>query len=364
MIEAYKKAVIWLQSEAGFSSGVINRILSLPESAVIRIPDDPAGSFAVVKSAAGEKAAEKISVAAKNSDAFKKTLARMEIKGIKAVVRGESDYPEALSEIDNPPPILYTVGDKSLLKSRSVAVVGSRNPTIQGEKTAYAFSEVLAKCSLTIVSGLARGIDAAAHRAALDAGGKTIAVLGTGVDRVYPAENRALYEEIAKKGLLVSEYPPGTEAKAYHFPERNRIVSGLSKAVLVPEAREKSGALITADYAIKQGKELFIVPSAVNSECGRGSNKLLKELQGAMVLSPDDVIEALGLYRAPDSDATDMDLDVNEEKIMNRLQLGNAHFEELIAVTGLKVSELNALLTGMEIKGLVYRAENNCYGVY
>lgn len=363
MIEALKRAVIWLQTEAGFSSGVINRILTLPESVVCRIPEDPAGSYAVVKSAAGEKAAEKVS-SVRTSEALKKALARMEIKGIKAVVRGEPDYPEALTEIDNPPPILYTVGDKSLMKSRTVAVVGSREPTIQGEKTAYAFSEVLAKCSVTIVSGLARGIDAAAHRAALDAGGKTIAVLGTGVDRVYPAENRALYEEIAKKGLLVSEYPPGTEAKAYRFPERNRIVSALAEAVLIPEAREKSGALITADYAIKQGKELFIVPSAVNSECGRGSNKLLKELQGAMVLSPDDVIEALGLYRAPVTDATEMDLDVNEEKIMNRLQLGNAHFEELIAVTGLKVSELNALLTGMEIKGLVYRAENNCYGVY
>ena len=362
--DAFIKAVIWLQTAAGLGSGTLNRILTLSRSAVERIPSDPAGSYAVVKSAAGERTAQKVSAAPTDDDTYRRALNIIAVKDIKVVCRGDADYPDALEHIDNPPPVLYTIGDKSLMKSRCIAVVGSRSPTRQGEKAAHSFSEVLAKCSLTIVSGLARGIDAAAHRAALEAGGKTIAVLATGVDRVYPAENRALYEEVAAKGLLVSEYPPGTDAKAYRFPERNRIVSGISEAVLIPEAREKSGALITADCAIKQGKELFVVPSAVYSEHGRGSNRLLKELQGAMVLSPDDILESLGLYSAPAEAASVMELDVDEEKIMIRLGLGNAHFEELLALTGLKVSELNALLTGMEIKGLIYKAENNCYGVY
>lgn len=358
---ALKRAVLWLQTQAAVGNGSILKLMKagLAERAQGAAP----GVQKELERVVGERTAERIASASVDEAELKKLEKDIERKDIKRILFGDEEYPESLRIIDDPPPVLYTSGDKSLLKNRALAVVGSRTPTKHGERAAYMFSEVLARCSLTIVSGLARGIDAAAHRAALEAGGKTIAVLGTGVDVVYPTENRALYSAIVEKGLVISEYAPGTKAVPYHFPERNRIISGLAEAVLIPEAREKSGALITADYAIKQGKELFIVPSSVYTELARGSNRLLKELQGAMVLSPDDVIEAMGLYRAPDTEASVMELDVDEEKITDRLKRGDAHFEELLALTRLKVSELNALLTGMELKGLIHKAENNYYGV-
>ena len=350
---ALKRAVLWLQTQAAIGNGSILKLMKA--GLAERAPGAAPEVREEIKKVVGERTAERIVSASVDEAELKKLEKDIERKDIKRILFGDEEYPESLRVIDDPPPVLYTLGDKSLMKNRALAVVGSRTPTKHGERAAYMFSEVLARCSLTIVSGLARGIDAAAHRAALDAGGKTIAVLGTGVDVVYPTENRALYSAIVEKGLVVSEYAPGTKAVPYHFPERNRIISG--------EAREKSGALITADYAIKQGKELFIIPSSVYTELGRGSNRLLKELQGAMVLSPDDIIEAMGLYRAPYTEASVMELDVDEEKITDRLKRGDAHFEELLALTRLKVSELNALLTGMELKGLIHKAENNYYGV-
>jgi DNA processing protein len=199
-------------------------------------------------------------------------------------------YPESLKDIDDPPALLYARGDLTLLNQKSFGIVGSRRCTPYGRKMADRFSGALAQRGEVIVSGLAYGVDAAAHQAALAIGGKTIAVLGNGIDHEYPAENAELQHSIAEKGLIISEYPMGQLPKAYQFPERNRIISGLSDRLLVVEAAERSGSLITAQMALEQGKDVFAVPGDTDRTTSAGSNKLIRD--GALVaLSIEEIME-------------------------------------------------------------------------
>jgi DNA processing protein len=202
-------------------------------------------------------------------------------------------YPARLREIASSPPALFFRGDADLLQLPQLAMVGSRNATAQGLETALAFSIELARRGLTITSGLALGIDAAAHRGALDADGCTIAVCATGLDRVYPASHRALAEEIDARGVLVSEFAPGTAARPEHFPRRNRIIAGLSLGVLVVEAARESGSLITARLAAEQGREVFAIPGSIHNLMARGCHRLIR--QGAkLVETVDDILEEIG----------------------------------------------------------------------
>ena len=210
---------------------------------------------------------------------------------------GNPEFPPLLAEIPNPPPVLWTRGDRSLFAHLCVAIVGARAATRDGIETAYQLAVDLARAGIVIVSGLARGIDSAAHTGALDANGKTIAVLGTGIDRVYPAENKELHERIASRGLLVTEFAPGAPPDLFHFPQRNRIISGLSKAVVVVEAREKSGSLITARLAGDQGRDVMVVPGQVRTGQNRGGHALLRD--GAkLVESAVDILQELGVNSA------------------------------------------------------------------
>ena len=207
---------------------------------------------------------------------------------------GTPEYPRLLAAIADPPPCLWTRGNRSLFDGIAVAVIGARFASQEGLIASREIAGDLARSGIVVVSGLARGIDSAAHRGALDAGGKTIAVLGTGIDRVYPAENSALTEEIAAKGLLVTEFPPGSPPEDWHFPRRNRIISGLSKAVVVVEAKEKSGSLITARLAADQGRDVMAVPGTIVGGRNRGANALLRD--GAkLVESAVDILQELGL---------------------------------------------------------------------
>lgn len=207
---------------------------------------------------------------------------------------GHEEYPQLLAVIPDPPACIWTRGDRSVLDRVAVAVIGARDATRDGIQTAHDISLDLARAGIVVVSGLARGIDSAAHRGALEGGGKTIAVLGTGIDRVYPPENGALTEEIAAKGLLVTEFPLGSLPEDWHFPRRNRIISGLSKAVVVVEAREKSGSLITARLAADQGRDVMAVPGSIVGGRNRGANALLRD--GAkLVESAVDILQELGL---------------------------------------------------------------------
>lgn len=207
---------------------------------------------------------------------------------------GTPEFPPLLAEIPNPPPLLWTRGDRTLFDGPCVAIVGARAATRDGLETAYQLAADLARAGIVVVSGLARGIDSAAHTGALDAKGKTIAVLGTGIDRIYPPENKALHERIAAQGLVVTEFPPGAHAELFHFPQRNRIISGLSKAVVVVEAREKSGSLITARLAGDQGRDVMVVPGPIRTGQNRGGHALLRD--GAkLVESAVDILQELGL---------------------------------------------------------------------
>jgi DNA processing protein len=216
------------------------------------------------------------------------------------VYLGTHEYPPLLAEIPDPPKCLWTRGDCAIMSRVAVAVVGARAASRDGLAMAGQLGADLARAGVVVVSGLARGVDAAAHAGALDAGGTTIAVLGTGIDLVYPPENRELHDRIASAGLIVTEFPPGSPPEAFHFPRRNRIISGLSKAVVIVEAREKSGSLITARMAADQGREVMAVPGPSLYGQNRGSHALLRD--GAkLVESAVDILEELGLLQRPSS---------------------------------------------------------------
>lgn len=216
------------------------------------------------------------------------------VSGMSCVYLGTHEYPPLLAEIPDPPDCLWTRGDRAILSRVAVAVVGARAASRDGLAIAAQLGADLARAGVVVVSGLARGIDAAAHSGALDAGGTTVAVLGTGIDLVYPTENRELHDRIAAAGLLVTEFPPGSPPEAFHFPRRNRIISGLSKAVVIVEAREKSGSLITARLAADQGRDVMAVPGPSLYGQNKGSHALLRD--GAkLVESAVDILQELGI---------------------------------------------------------------------
>lgn len=231
-------------------------------------------------------------------DTAREQLDRTRELGGVVITRADDAYPACLHEIFASPPILYVRGDITILRKHAVAMVGARSPTVYGKQAARKIAEELAQHNLVVISGLARGIDAVAHEAALDAGGKTVAVLGSGIDKVFPASNRALGERIINSGCIVSEFPLGVPPEAYNFPRRNRIISGCAAAVVVVEAGEKSGSLITARYALQQGREVCAVPGPINSPLSRGTFNLIKD--GAQpVRSGHELAESLTALTIP-----------------------------------------------------------------
>ncbi len=291
-------------------------------------------------------------------------LSICEKKDIVPVTLFSDNYPVLLSNIFDPPLVLFCKGDISLLeKELAIGVVGSRRCSRYGLEVAEKFGEELSDSGVTVVSGLARGIDGSAHRGALKAGARTIAVLGCGVDVVYPPEHKSLYEEIVEKGLVISEYLPSSPPLAYRFPERNRIISGISNGLLVVEAGDRSGALITLDDAIEQGKEIFIIPSNINSRTAKGSNERLRAMPSALTIEVADVLDRFGKRAKEKKEADCIQLDFTEEKIIALLETDERHFDELLDETGLSPSELSSLLSRMEVLGLVKDLGGNYYGL-
>ena len=271
----------------------------------------------------------------------------------------DAAYPAALLEIADPPNVLYIRGNPALLKKRGIGIVGSRNATPQGLQTAEVFAKALAGSGLSIISGLALGIDAAAHRGALAAAGDTIAVIGTGADRLYPARNKELAVAIAEHGAIVSEFPLGTPAVASNFPRRNRIISGLSQGVLVVEAAIESGSLITARLAAEQGREVFAIPGSIHSPVARGCHKLIK--QGAkLVETAQDVLEELGRFETEPS-SSEVQPDDNEAPILSALGHDPCSLDELIERTGLSTDQLLTELLMLELAGQIATMPGNRY---
>jgi len=235
-----------------------------------------------------------------------------------------------------------------------VAIVGTRRASAYGKEVTRWLARTLARSGITIVSGLARGIDAEAHRAALEAGGRTIAALGCGIDRVYPSEHRKLASEIVESGALVSDYPLGTEPEGKNFPPRNRIISGLSLGVLIPEAGKGSGALITADYAAEQGRDVFAVPGSVLMHGSGGTNALIQD--GAkVVLGPEDILEELNLAMvAEQAEARQvLPADETEAALLTHLSAEPTHVDDLQQQLGIPIAQVTSTLALMELKGMV-----------
>ena len=265
-------------------------------------------------------------------------------------------YPPALAEIPDPPLLLYVSGRVALLAQPLVAVVGSRNASVQGRVDAESFAAALSRAGLCVVSGLALGIDTAAHEGALRGTGSTIAVVGTGLDRVYPARNRALAHRIAAQGCIVSEYPLGTPPLAANFPRRNRIISGLAAGVLVIEAAAQSGSLITAQLAAEQGREVFALPGSIHSALTKGCHRLIRE--GAqLVETVDDVLMAMRLSPLAGLPQVDAAAPASEDDAILLDALGHepVALDELLARLAIDPGALSARLLELELAGLVAR---------
>ncbi|MDH3619330.1 MAG: DNA-processing protein DprA [Gammaproteobacteria bacterium] len=274
---------------------------------------------------------------------------------------GEEEYPAMYTQIPGPPLLLYVNGDVGALHLPSLAIIGSRNPTQGGARNAREFSRHLAGRGFAIVSGLAQGIDAAAHQGALDAGGKTVAFLGTGIDRVYPASNRQLAHAIAAQGALVSEYPLGASPERWHFPERNRLISGLSLGTLVVEAARRSGSLITARLAADQGREVFALPGSIHNPLARGCHELIR--QGAkLVETAGDILAELSpltghLLETSEETSTNEGLTDAADKDYDELRKFLGHdpisIDELEKQSGLTIDQLSSMLLILELHGEV-----------
>lgn len=273
-------------------------------------------------------------------------------------------YPNLLKEIDTPPILLYCKGNIEILNNRLISVVGTRLPTRYGKDTTEKFTRELIDYGFNIVSGLARGIDTIAHTTALSCNSPQIAVLGCGLDTVYPSENRNLLNNIINdNGLIISEYRIGEKPLSYHFPERNRIISGLSEGVLVTEAGEKSGSLITINCAVEQNRRIYIVPGNIYSKQSKGANMKLKQLQGALVTEIDDILKDYNIEKTECIKEDPVQLNMTENIIMQALSKEELHIEELIKLTELDINIINPILTKMEIMGLIKKLYGNYYGV-
>ncbi|MDO4745865.1 MAG: DNA-processing protein DprA [Bacillota bacterium] len=276
-------------------------------------------------------------------------------KKIEVISKGMPSYPELLAEIKDPPQKLYYIGDINILKKRCAAIVGSRNTNQYGRSTAVEIAMKLATYDVAVVSGMARGIDTCAHRGALKAGGKTVAVLGCGVDICYPKENSNLKKELEEKGLILSEYPPGTEPMPYYFPQRNRIISGLSELTAVIQARNNSGSLITAELAAEQGREVCAVPGNIDSQYSLGSNKLIKD--GAVpIINAGTVPELMGLDVISEEAAQKLLSDTEMLVFSMLTERGEMTVDEICFALKKPPAYVNSIITVMELKGTVFTA--------
>ena len=288
-------------------------------------------------------------------------IAWLEKPGHFLITWHDKRYPSQLRKIPDPPVALFIAGNPDILNSIQIGIVGSRNPSVTGKRIACRFAHQLSRTGFVITSGLALGIDYCAHQGALDTGGYTIAVLGSGPDNIYPSRHRKIAENISRQGALVSEFPPGTPPLARHFPRRNRIISGLSTGILVVEADKRSGSLITAHYAADQGREVFAVPGSIYNPLTKGCHYLIK--QGAkLVESMEDILEELHLNIFPGKSGeiiavkhgnAAIENNINYKQLLDKLSFDPVSIDRLIEVTGLTSDTVSSMLLILEIQGVV-----------
>ena len=326
-------------------------------------------SHAALRAAAGEGVSEKL-LATNDaiSAAVATALAWANEANNSVVTLADADYPRLLLDAPDPPVLMYCKGRRDLLNRPMLAIVGSRNATAQGERDATAFAKSLGDAGLTIVSGLALGIDAATHRGGLETAASTVAIIGTGADRLYPARNAALGRELAERGAILSEFPLGTAALAGNFPRRNRIIAGLAKGTLVVEAAPNSGSLITARLAADAGREVFAIPGSIHSPMARGCHQLIR--QGAkLVETAEDILEELRWNRpsrnpakgADNTPLSEANQNPHEAKVLAALGQSPTNLETIATRSGLTPAELLAILLPMELTGQVAQLPGGLY---
>ena len=358
---------IWLSSVQGIGPKRFYQLLSVYGTP--RAVWDALGDSGVPREMrfVGREAMEALR-AARSEARFYKLFDAMERKGIRAIPRDSEGYPDALSQIYDPPPTLYVRGECPLDGERMFAIVGSRRCTRDGERAAREIAEGLARADVTVVSGMAHGIDAFAHEGAMAGRGRTVAVLGCGADVAYPVENAELMERILEfGGAVVSEYPPGVPPLAAHFPQRNRIISGLSRGVLLVEGALRSGAMITVNCATDQNRDVFAVPGSIYSPLSATPNRLI--VDGAIpVISPWEILEHYRWDSRPevsdDNPLKSVRLEPDELKMVEPLREQTLSFEELTQITGFSAAKLNSHLTMLELRGIIVKVPGGMYRAY
>ncbi|MBE5950124.1 MAG: DNA-protecting protein DprA [Lachnospiraceae bacterium] len=294
----------------------------------------------------------------------RKTYEQIIKQGIRMTARGENDFPERLKQVYLSPFVLYYIGELPKDNIPSIGIVGARNCSIYGEEIAKQFGKSLSEAGIQIISGMARGIDGCAQRSAIRERGKSFAVFGSGVDVCYPSEHKDLYVQLCEHGGVISEELPGTKPLSHHFPRRNRIIAGLSDALFVVEAKEKSGSLITVSYALEQGKEIYAVPGRVHDRLADGTNRLIQE--GAyLVREPEDILHNFSkgnfeiLLKSKKNPK--LLLETKEKIVYACLSLHPKHVEQISEETGMELSELASVLFGMEMKNEIRQTMKNYY---
>ncbi|RLC95229.1 MAG: DNA-protecting protein DprA [Chloroflexi bacterium] len=304
-------------------------------------------------------------VSLRNGISLEEEVDKLKRYGVAAITSGDAEYPRRLAEIYDYPPVLYVRGTLLPEDEWSLAVVGTRRASVYGRQVAEEIVADLARSKVTVVSGLAKGIDAIAHRAAMQADGRTIAVAGCGLDMVYPSDHVALARQIMEHGALVSEFPLGTRPKAEHFPQRNRIISGMSLGVLVIEAGEKSGALSTAHWAVEQNRDVFAIPGSIFSPASKGTNRLIQE--GAKLVNhAADILEELNLTMgARQLEMTDLtaaaDTTDTESQLLGYLSREAIHIDDVCRNSGLPIATVSSVLAVLELKGLAKQVGSMSY---
>lgn len=345
--------IIWLNS-LNVGNRTIERIMKqVPQ--LVDLWELPSDKLYNLKSI-NNKIIDKI-ISNRKDDYLKRLFHIVDEQNINIITIFDKDYPRRLHYIYDNPKVIYLKGNLTEEDSLAIAVVGSRKVTSYGRWATEKFVEELVKLDVTIVSGLALGVDGIAHNKALEGNGRTIGVLGNGLDIIYPRKNRDLYREVPKNGALMSEYFLGVPPLAYNFPQRNRIISGLSLGVIIIEAKEKSGSLITASHALEQGKEVFALPGNINSIFSKGTNKLIKD--GAkLIMDIDDIIEEVYELQVKMKIKKEESLDYSqfsplELEVIECIKEGPIHSDSIALSTGLDISTINSILTVLELKGAI-----------
>ncbi|MCW9024212.1 MAG: DNA-processing protein DprA [Gammaproteobacteria bacterium] len=324
-------------------------------------PEEVFAASASELSSLGLKKQQVESLQTPDWDGVEKDLAWLGEEQSHICLLGDENYPALLKQIPDPPTVLFIRGNPKILELQQIAIVGSRNPTPMGKETAYEFARHLASLGLVVTSGLALGIDAAAHQGALSAGGMTIAVVGTGPDRVYPARHRDLAHQIVENGALISEFPIGVPPAAGNFPRRNRIISGMGRGVLVVEAALRSGSLITARQALEQNREVFAVPGSIHNPLAKGCNALIR--QGAkLVETAEDILEEIPDFSVDrartesvveNSDSDHFALDLDYQKVLENVGYEPTTVDTVVERSGLTVDAVCSMLLVLELQGYI-----------